>query len=689
VKRTLALALGVALPTILLSLGWLWSTVRERDGLRREHEARLARSAGVVRAAVDASLEELRRAEDDRPFYLYNHYYSPPDVLAVSDPVAISPLARPPVDPRVVGWFQIDPDGTVRTPHAPSFEVDVPDGLPGLPSSEERAEGVARADRVRGLVESVALATLRGDIRGDANNPALVPAVADAGVPDAGPAIRELLQAALEAPADEEEEEAVSQPGIGDNAGLTPEGPLTVSLDDWGTNVYNDVAQAYVGDPEANWRVQQRGRSAPITRRNVVSQAQAQREVAATGSSAPPRKQRAARLDARPRRRPRPPGDPATTVSSLPLPVVRRGEADIDYTEMAWLDRPSSTLLLHRIVSHEGAAVVQGVVLDRDHVVGDWLPAVVRRHAEGDEVPAVVTGPDAECALRAPAASTLSGVDLCFPPASLAGAVASADADLRIQAIALAGLLLVVLIAVLVIHRASRRADELSRQKSAFVSAVSHELRTPLTTIRMHAEMLRDGMVPDRKRDRFHGDLVNESVRLSRLVENVLEISRIEEGRRPFRPRPGDLVQHVRAILAEQRPFVVNKGFELVGPLRADPVELEFDHQAVEQIVVNLVDNAVKYARGDDQRVEVEVEVEESRAVIAVRDRGPGIPEAERRRVFDRFHRVERVETAHMPGTGIGLSLVRDLALAHGGEPEVRERPGGGTEIRVGLPMRR
>jgi signal transduction histidine kinase len=124
-------------------------------------------------------------------------------------------------------------------------------------------------------------------------------------------------------------------------------------------------------------------------------------------------------------------------------------------------------------------------------------------------------------------------------------------------------------------------------------------------------------------------------------------------------------------------------------------VELAFDAQALEQIAINLIDNAIKYAEGSEPaRIELAVREEAGVAgeegpvaVLAVRDHGPGIPEGEREKVFLRFHRVEREETAHMPGTGIGLALVRELAEAHGGSARAREAEGGGALFEIRLPI--
>jgi signal transduction histidine kinase len=116
-------------------------------------------------------------------------------------------------------------------------------------------------------------------------------------------------------------------------------------------------------------------------------------------------------------------------------------------------------------------------------------------------------------------------------------------------------------------------------------------------------------------------------------------------------------------------------------------VPARFDAQAIEQIVVNLLDNALKYAAdGPDRRIGVTLELAPDRAVIHVVDRGPGIPEPERERVFESFVRVQRPDTAHTPGTGLGLSLVRDLARAHGGGARVSPRPGGGADFEVWIP---
>jgi signal transduction histidine kinase len=202
----------------------------------------------------------------------------------------------------------------------------------------------------------------------------------------------------------------------------------------------------------------------------------------------------------------------------------------------------------------------------------------------------------------------------------------------------------------------------------------------------MHAEMLADDLVEAERRPRVHEELVGETVRLTRLVENVLEASRLEEGRRPIRPRTTDLRAHVAHVVSDLDRYARGKGFELAGPDDGEPIELSFDPGAIEQVVVNLVDNAIKYTGAGERRIEIALEAEAAHARIVVRDHGEGIPPHEKARVFERFHRIERAAQAHQPGTGLGLSIVRELVTAHGGTVVLRDRAPRGLEVVVTLP---
>lgn len=629
-RRTAALLLGVAAPTILLGLGWLLAGLRERDVVEAQERARLAQSADLLRAAVREGLEELRRREDARPFEHYGRYYRPPEVLALGEAVALSPIAGAPDDPRIAAHFQVDPGDRVHTPYALE-----PGGSP-------------RAIEVEAIVRGPAFASLRALSFGPADDVRL--------------AVRDGQKAA----------------------------PLTSSLNDLGNALYRDIAGAQRGDPDAAERAQ--NFYVPQTRRNAVSWGSIRNQQA---QSAPPLQQQRSEpvFDALEQQAAQqavqPPayGAPEPTYPEEPVPeaMAQKPGEDLDYSPMTYL-RVGDALVLQRVVSHAGAGSLQGVLLDRAHLVDVWLPAVIARHALPDLVPTLTTDV-AGCALARPVHDeVLPDLALCFaaPPATPGGSLA-------LQLGALLGLLAIVGAAAATIARAGRRADELSAQKTAFVSAVSHELRTPLTTLRMHAEMLQEGLVPTDRLPVFYDDLAHESVRLSRLVENVLAVSQLEEGRRVLQRRPGDLAEQIRDVVASQARHVERRGFPPVAlDLPDDPVPVSFDTQAVEQIVVNLLDNALKYAadaRADGLRVALEIVGQT--AVLHVMDRGPGIPEADRDRVFDRFYRVQRERDAHKPGTGLGLALVRELARGHDGDARAAARPGGGADLQVVLPLAR
>ncbi len=257
----------------------------------------------------------------------------------------------------------------------------------------------------------------------------------------------------------------------------------------------------------------------------------------------------------------------------------------------------------------------------------------------------------------------------------------------RWEMLGLGGLLALLAAAGIATLQAFRRAEELAQERAMFVSTVSHELRTPLTTLRMHAEMLAEGLVSEERKPHVYCELVTETVRLTRLIENVLEASRLGEGRRPVGLAEGDLRAAVATAVVAIQPTIDARGFavEVEG---GAPVVAVFDRAALEIIVHNLVDNVLKYAADHQpRRASVQVLREGAWAIVRVRDHGPGIAAAERARVFQRFYRIEDDRSAHRPGTGLGLALVRELSVAQGGEARIVPTEGRGTTVEVRLPL--
>jgi signal transduction histidine kinase len=230
---------------------------------------------------------------------------------------------------------------------------------------------------------------------------------------------------------------------------------------------------------------------------------------------------------------------------------------------------------------------------------------------------------------------------------------------------------------------------QLSRKKDDFISAVSHELRTPLTSIRMYTEMLeKDWVRTEQKRREYYATMRQESERLSRLIENVLDFSRIQRGRKNYHFSLGDVNACVADVVRMMRPCAERAGFELsleTGEL----TPFLFDRDAVVQIVINLVDNALKYANGpQDKRIIVRTNMQQAFAVIEVEDHGPGIARSQQKKIFDAFYRCGDESTRQTTGTGLGLALVKRFTEAHHGFVEIINAKPTGAIFRVALTCR-
>ncbi|HAD03249.1 MAG: hypothetical protein A2091_08285 [Desulfuromonadales bacterium GWD2_61_12] len=224
-----------------------------------------------------------------------------------------------------------------------------------------------------------------------------------------------------------------------------------------------------------------------------------------------------------------------------------------------------------------------------------------------------------------------------------------------------------------------------ARRKTSFVANVSHELKTPLTTIRMYAELLGEADEAPEKRHRYLAVIQGECQRLTRLVNNVLDFSRLEQGRRDYQRRPCDLAEVVKSTLAAQGGRLAAAGLHCQLNLPAPPLTLVSDRDALEQVLLNLLDNALKYAATGGE-LQIAAAVTDGAIKVGILDRGPGIPEAHRQKIFDKFHRVDDTLTARQPGSGLGLAISRQLLRDLGGDLLWRLRPGGGSCFEMILP---
>jgi signal transduction histidine kinase len=234
-----------------------------------------------------------------------------------------------------------------------------------------------------------------------------------------------------------------------------------------------------------------------------------------------------------------------------------------------------------------------------------------------------------------------------------------------------------------------RRELHLSRLKSDFVANVSHELKTPLALVRLFAETLELGRVPSEEKAQQYYRVINkESQRLTQLINNILDFSRIEAGRKEYRFVPASVARIVAEVVDSYRFHIEQQGFQLQVNVAEDLPEVEADPEALGQALLNLLNNAIKYSR-DAKAIVVDVRRDDGRVLVSVTDQGIGIPKGEHKKIFEKFYRGEDSLVHETKGSGLGLPLVRHIMEAHGGAVEVESSPGKGSTFTLVVPVGR
>jgi signal transduction histidine kinase len=266
-------------------------------------------------------------------------------------------------------------------------------------------------------------------------------------------------------------------------------------------------------------------------------------------------------------------------------------------------------------------------------------------------------------------------------PDALASAIAERT---RFLTWVLSGAVLVVALAMWLTWRAFKRQAELARLQAEFVASVSHELRTPVASIGVLAERLEDGKADAAQTVEYHRFIAREGRRLAALVDNVLDFSRIERGAKAYDFEHTELPRLVRETAALMRPHAEEKGLALTAEIEdvPEPYWPPVDAVAIRQALVNLLDNAIKFTPSGGT-VTVKFSALDRDVMIHVRDTGIGIPPSEHARIFERFHRVDNGLRRETTGAGIGLSIVKHNAEAHGARVSVSSELGRGAVFTI------
>ena len=250
------------------------------------------------------------------------------------------------------------------------------------------------------------------------------------------------------------------------------------------------------------------------------------------------------------------------------------------------------------------------------------------------------------------------------------------------------GLLMLTVIAIglISIYHVTQSRMKLAAKRQDFVSAITHELKTPLTAIKMYAELLQNSwVVNEEKKQKYYGQIASEADRLSRLIQNVLNLSKLDGNRWNVQLRMEKPKRVLDDFVSTYSKNVEKQGFELTvsSDTDADNISLMIDRDAIMQILMNLVDNSLKFSKNADYKmINVELRIKETDMYLAVRDYGPGIPPSEMKKVFQEFYRVENEMTRTTKGTGIGLSMVKKLCALSNMRIEIENaNPGLRTKI--------
>ncbi len=627
VAVTLALlALGLAVPVAIL-------VARALESAKVEEENRHRSLAERAFDEMEDALSRFLADEETRPFDAYRFY-------SETQPLRRSPLSYPPERDFVIGYLQIDPDGSLHSPRIPlNLELAARRGdfqpspeIRGLEAllkeAWQRPGEQPRPGVLSGKV--AALRALKGEIAED-KAPGLL---------DSYDVYRSLNRATERRAQRKQKVTTVPARKLPARSTLAQGGFASVA----------EVAP----EPEAE---PARGRVAFYERDLAFAAPKPRASVAAT-----------ARSDRR----------NETTLRVALDPMVGRAVGP---------DR----LLLYRTVVVGQQGYRQGMLIDWLRL-GEWLDAqVIAPSGLGRAARVAFFGrepdaadPDEMHVYRHRFAEPFDafGLELALPtlPGGRGSDTIYALAAL-LAVVAAGGLFAVYRMVAVVVHFAERR--------NRFVAAVSHELKTPLTSIRMYAEMLRDGLVSsERKRDEYYHTITDESERLSRLIDNVLDFSRLEKGEYEVDVRQGRVLPVVEEAVRKLSPHAQRQGFTLALRADADLPDVSFDPDALTQVIFNLVDNALKYARSASRKeILISCCATDGTPGVAltVRDFGPGVPASDLDRVFEPFYRREDELTRTTKGTGIGLALVRELVGSMGGSTAATNAPEGGLEVQIRL----
>jgi signal transduction histidine kinase len=637
--RTLLVVIAVALGVPVALLAW-----RALDGLAAEQAVRQQTVAERAFDEMERQLTSFLEVEERRPFDDYAGRLPDGRVAYLTEPLEW---------PFVVGAFQVEPDGSLTVPlgesHAPAVQTVrrvVALAFEANDKNEGRQESQAKAKREQAPGTTRALAgRLVGQERSD-----------DEGMDldGASETAYDLLQGLNRAAG--ERRRKVAEAKKQNYKDVAPSAPAPQRA---------TPSAGYFA--EESFRESELRDDAGALELEVLESS----ELRALGYAVPSKGSG---------------GKPAELAAAAePAPLAEAIAIGPSFDPMLGREAGEGHILLYRTVLRARQGYRQGLVIDTA-ALGAWLEREVVLASGLGSVASVIFGTsfaEANGSQGTFQHRFAEPFDTLSARMQLAGLPGSSGPQAVHALVVL--LVLVGAAGLFAIHRMVSVVVHFAERRNNFVAAVTHELKTPLTAIRMYGEMLRDGMVRDEaKRDEYYGTITDESERLSRLIDNVLEFSRLERDTRSMDwvvGAPGPVLEDVAERLAAH---AARQGFEIETAVEDGLPAVRFDRDALVQVLFNLVDNAMKYARSaDERRVVLEARRSDDGVSVSVRDFGPGVQSGHLARIFEPFYRAEDEMTRTTKGTGIGLALVKDLVERMGAAVSGGNASGGGFRVEI------
>jgi signal transduction histidine kinase len=696
--RRLRLLLGLlfvalAVPTVALiwqAFGQLkWEAFYQHRGMAEELTSR-----------IDSELNERIRVAEARGFGDFSF------LVVSGDPAANflqrSPLSEYPVPqdlPGVIGYFQVDADGSFRTPLLPP--IGATGEKLGVPPDEleQRRELADQIHRVladnRLVRESVAVDAALRETEGRTDADAVSEMAADA------EAERQVAKSK-----DGYSQQVFDQLNSPAQAPAPAAGAMSAAGNEFDTRE-QVVNYGKVADLKLDASLEKKSESLERTTADEVSKP---RENVTEIASRARRLEQSAlpQLSALPRSEQLEEPEPATEsigVASGSPSRVTTFASEIDPYEFSLL--ASGHLVLFRKVWRDGERLIQGLLIDTESFLSSAIESEFRatslsgmsdlvigyqddvirlvRGAESDRYPVSSEELQGTLLYRSRLSAPLDRLDLIF---SINRLPAGPGAEvLRWTTVIIA---VVFVAGFYFIYRLGVGQIRLARQQQDFVSAVSHELKTPLTSIRMYGEMLKEGWVSEDKRKQYYEYIHDESERLTRLISNVLHLAKITRSEPQLELKRKTVAELLNQVESKVGSQIGRAGFSLnlVHGAVDDTASVLVDDDCFTQIIINLVDNAIKFSKNAANKT-IDIgghTAGDGNVVFTVRDYGPGIARDQMKKIFQLFYRAESELTRETVGTGIGLAIVHQLtALMHGKIDVVNKEPG--AEFRLAFPL--